>query len=47
MGPSAAKEWAQRKGVGLYAVDDRGRVIAVSAPKGAGVTFERTGVPKP
>jgi thiamine biosynthesis lipoprotein len=47
MGPDAAKEWAQRNGVGLYAVDDRGRVIAVSAPKGADVTFERTAAPKP
>lgn len=45
-GPDAAKEWAQRNGVGLYAVDDRGRVIAVSAPKGAGATFERTAAPK-
>jgi thiamine biosynthesis lipoprotein len=47
MGPSAAKEWAERNKVGLYAVDDRGRVVAVSAPKGAGVTFERTGTPRP
>lgn len=47
MGPNAAKEWAQRNRVGLYAVDDRGRVVAVSAPKGAGVTFERTAAPAP
>jgi thiamine biosynthesis lipoprotein len=45
-GPSAAREWAQRNGVGLYAVDDRGRVIAVSAPTGAGVSFERAAAPK-
>ena len=46
-GPSAAREWAQRNGVGLYAIDDRGRVISVSAPKSAGVTFERTTAPRP
>ncbi len=47
MGPNAAKEWAGRNKVGLYTVDDRGRVIAVSAPKGAGLTFERVTAPKP
>jgi thiamine biosynthesis lipoprotein len=47
MGPSAAKEWAERNKVGLYAVDDRGRVIAVSAPKGSGATFERAAAPTP
>ncbi|MDO8914458.1 MAG: FAD:protein FMN transferase [Coriobacteriia bacterium] len=45
-GPDAAKEWTQRNGVGLYAIDHRGRVIAVSAPKGANVTFERTASPR-
>jgi thiamine biosynthesis lipoprotein len=44
-GPSAAKEWAQRNGVGLYAVDDRGRVVSVGAPKGTNATFERTAAP--
>jgi len=47
MGPNAAKEWADRNHVGIYAVDDRGRVVVVSAPKDAGVTFERTAAPKP
>lgn len=45
-GPSAAKEWALRNGVGLYAIDDRGRVTAAGVPRGDGVTFERTATPK-
>jgi thiamine biosynthesis lipoprotein len=45
MGPSAAKEWAERNDIGLYAVDDRGRAISVSAPKGSSTTFERTATP--
>jgi thiamine biosynthesis lipoprotein len=45
MGPSGLREAAQRYGVGIYAVDDRGRVIAYSAPKGANVTFERVAAP--
>jgi thiamine biosynthesis lipoprotein len=46
-GPDAAKEWATRNGVGLYAIDARGRAVTVSAPKGAGVTFERAATPTP
>jgi thiamine biosynthesis lipoprotein len=45
MGPSALREAAQRYGVGVYAVDDRGRVITYSAPKGSNVTFERVATP--
>jgi thiamine biosynthesis lipoprotein len=45
MGPSALREAAQMYGVGIYAVDDRGRAIAYSAPKGANVTFERLAAP--
>ncbi len=45
MGPVAAEEWAQRNRVGLYAIDDRGRVIAVSAPRGDGTTFQRRAAP--
>ncbi len=46
MGPTAAKDWVQRHGLGLYGVDDRGRVFAVSAPRRAAVTFERTATPR-
>jgi thiamine biosynthesis lipoprotein len=45
MGPPALREAAQRYSVGIYAVDDRGRVIAYSAPQGAKVTFERVAAP--
>jgi thiamine biosynthesis lipoprotein len=45
MGPSGLRQAAKQYGVGLYAIDDRGRVLAFSAPKGAGVTFERTAAP--
>jgi thiamine biosynthesis lipoprotein len=45
MGPSPAREWATRNGVGLYMVDDRGRATTVPAPGGANVTFERVAAP--
>jgi len=44
-GPTAAKDWARRHGVGLYAIDALGRVITVSAPRAAGVSFERLASP--
>jgi thiamine biosynthesis lipoprotein len=45
MGPSGLREAAQTHRIGIYAVDDRGRVIAFSAPNGSNVTFERVAAP--
>lgn len=47
MGPTGSATWARRNGVGLYAVDERGRAISVSPPGGDQLTFERVAQPTP